>query len=149
MATDSELEHKQAPIMYEGEAIFSVDKKLQKLIQLFVDNGIVTFNSCEDNVGGACWIEFELGDWLDLTEFSFRSEKQGLYRFIQDECDLNLTSQDDGHPDEKDEYWIEGEELIWGASVRFAKELLPTFTKHIRATLADIRSKPEDEVEPA
>ena len=139
-STREKLKHKQAPIMYDGEVVFSVDKKLQKLIQFLVDKDIETLNSCEDNVKGTCWIQFELGDWLGLSESSFQSKRQGLYRFIEEECDLSLTMQDDGSPDEKDEYWIEGKHLIWGASVRFAKELLPTFTKHIRATLVDVSS---------
>ncbi len=138
--TRSELEHKQAPIKFEGEIIFSVDKKLQKLIQFFFDNGIVTFNSCEDNVEGTCWIEYDLDDWIAMSEISFRSESQDLYRFIEEECDVKLHSSDDGHPDESDEEWIEGDDLIWTASVRFPKERLRAFEKLIRATFAEIHS---------
>lgn len=133
----SEHEHKQASIVVDGEVLFSVDEKLQSLIQFFVDNEIYTFNSCQDNVRGTCWIEYELSDWIDISETSFRSESQDLYRFIEDECEVILLSTDDGHPDEEDVYWIEGENLIWSASVRFPKKLLPTFEALMRATLAD------------
>ena len=51
------LEHKQAPILYEGEVIFKVDHRLQSLIQFYVDHGILTCNSCQDNVGETTWIE--------------------------------------------------------------------------------------------
>ena len=137
--TRSELEHKQAPIKFEGEVIFSVDKKLQKLIQFFVDNGIETINSCEDNVEGTCWIQYELGAWIEISEIAFRSEPQDLYQFIEEECFVELLSRDDGGPDENDE-WVEGDSLMWTASVRFAKERLRTFEKLIRTTLADMRS---------
>ena len=42
--TGLSLKHKQAPITYEGEEVFSVDDKLQSLIQFFVDKGVETFN---------------------------------------------------------------------------------------------------------
>lgn len=136
---NSKQEHEQAPIIIEDEVIFSVDAKLQSLIQFLCDNGILTFNSCEDNVGGTCWVEYELSDWLKISEIAFRSESQDLYRFIEEECDVGLLSWDDGCPDENDEeYWIEGENLIWSASVRFPKERLPIFEKLMRSTIVDI-----------
>ena len=137
-STRSKAEHKQAPITYDGEVIFSVDKKLQKLIQHFVDNSIETINSCEDDIVGTCWIEFELRDWIGITESAFREEPHHFYEFIVETCDVTLHSQDDGSLDEKENEWIEGENLMWSASVRFPKELLPTFEKFIRATLSDI-----------
>lgn len=117
MTTHSQLEHKQAPIYEDGKIIFSVDEKLQTLIQCLYDNDIYTFNSCEDNVKGTCWIEYDLGGWLEITEMSFGTESQDLYRFIEEECQVLLLSTDDGSPDENDEYWIEGENLVWSASV--------------------------------
>jgi hypothetical protein len=90
------------------------------------------------NVRGTCWIEYGLGDWIEITEIAFESESQDLYRFIEEECDVNLLSSDDGCPDENDEYWITGKSLIWSVSVRFPKELLPTFEKLIRTTLVDL-----------
>jgi hypothetical protein len=141
MSTDSNEKHKQAPIIVEGDTLFSVDEKLQSLIQFFFDNEYETFNSCEDNVGGTCWIEFELSDWINISEIAFRREPQDLYRFIEDECNVNLLSFDDGHPDDDDEYWIEGESLVWSASVRFPKDSLATFEELIRATLVDPQSK--------
>lgn len=71
---DPEENHKQAPIMYEGEVIFTVDEKLQSLIQFQWDNGINTYNSCEDNVRGTTWIQYELEDWMVINEIAFRSE---------------------------------------------------------------------------
>ena len=113
-----------------------MDEKLQSLIQFFWDNGITTFNSCQDNVRNTCWIEYDLADWIEITEIAFLSESQDLYQFIEDECDVRLLSMDDGHPDEEDVYWIEGENLIWSASVRFPKKLLPTFEALVRITIA-------------
>ena len=146
MATRSKKEHKQAPIIYDGEVIFSVDEKLQSLIQFYYDNDIITFNSCEENVEGTCWIEYELGDWIEITEIAFRTESQDLYQFIEDECEVLLFSSDDGEPDENDDFWIEGENLIWSASVRFANKLIPTFEALVRCILGD--SIPDNEDEP-
>ena len=138
MTTSYEKEqHKQAPIIVNGKVEFTVDEKLQTLIQFLWDNGVLTFNSCEDNVQGTCWIEYSLLDWIEVSEISFHSESQDLYRFIEDECNVIMLSSDDGYPDVNDEYWIEGDNLIWSASVRFPKELLPTFEEHIRATIVE------------
>lgn len=130
--------------MDEGEVVFSVDEKLQPLIQFLYDNGFDTFNSCENNVQGTCWIEYELGDWIAIKEIAFRSDPQDLYRFIEEECHVELLSCDDGSPDDNDE-WIEGEELIWTASVRFPKELLPAFEELIRTTITDFQAASEEE----
>jgi hypothetical protein len=60
-----------------------------------------------------------------------------LYDFIEEECEVLLLSRDDGQPDENDEYWIEGENLIWTASVRFPKQYLKAFEQYVRSTLDD------------
>lgn len=63
MARKHEKEsHKQAPIIVDGEVLFSVDVKLQKLIQFLWNKRFITFNSCQDNVRDNCWIEFDLVD---------------------------------------------------------------------------------------
>lgn len=134
---DPETGHKQAPIIVEGEVEFYVDERLQSLIQYLWDKNILTFNSCEDNVRGTTWIEYALVDWIEIEEIAFRSGTRELYEFIQEECEVKLLSCDDGHPDENDDYWIEGENLIWTASVRFPKEYLETFEQYVRATLND------------
>ncbi len=137
MSASSSLQHKQAPIIENGEIIFSVDEKLRSLIQFYWDNDILTFNSCQDNVRKTCWIEYELSDWISISEMSFKSPSQDLYRFIEEKCKVLLLSTDDGEPDENDEYWIEGDNLIWSASVRFSKNLLPTFEALVRSTFAE------------
>ena len=134
---DPEENHKQAPILHEGEVIFTVDEKLQSLIQFLCDKNILTFNSCEHNVMGTTWIQYSLFDWMELEEIAFKSETRDLYDFIQEACEVLVLSCDDGHPDENDEYWIEGENLIWSASVRFPKEYLETFELLMRETLGD------------
>ena len=136
MNSKSKDQHTQAPIYHEGKIVFAVDEKLQSLIQFFFDLDITTYNSCQDNVRGTCWIEYGLGDWIDLADIAFQSDSQELYRFIEENCEVILHSMDDGEPDENDEYWIEGENLIWSASVRFPNKLLPAFEKLVRATLA-------------
>ncbi len=135
------VQHRQAPITEDGKVIFTVDKKLQSLIQFYWDHGIDTFNSCQDNVGKTCWIEYELSDWIFMSEMSFRSESQALYGFIQEHCKVILLSSDNGQPDENDEYWIDGDELIWSASVRFPKELIPEFEKLVRETFTELKSE--------
>jgi hypothetical protein len=132
------MDHKQAPITYEDEVIFTVDEKLQSLIQFFVDKGIETFNSCEDNTNGNAWIQYELDDWMFINEIAFRSESRDFYEFIEEQCEVLLLSRDDGELDENDEYWIEGENLIWSASVRFPKEHLEDFEQLIRFTLEHV-----------
>ncbi len=130
------MEHKQAPITYEGEVIFEVDEKLQSLIQFLFDNGYETFNSCEDNVEDTTWIQYGLDHWKLINEIAFRSRPHDLYDFIEEHCFVELRSRDDGHPDEDDEYWIEGNSIHWTASVRFPKEFLELFEQLIRAALA-------------
>ena len=138
MTTTTEMEkHEQAPIIVNAEVLFWVDEKLQTLIQFLWDNNVKTYNSCEDNVEGTCWVEYQLADWIEISEIAFRSVPQDLYLFIEEECDVKLQSCDDGQPDENDEYWIDGDNLIWTASVRFPKELLPTFESVIKATLVE------------
>lgn len=137
------IEHKQAPILDEGEVVFSVDEKLQPLIQFFYDNGIQTFNSCEDNVEETCWIEYALEDWIAINEIAFQNESRELFTFIEDECQVLLLSGDDGYLDKNDKYWIDGENLIWSASVRFSKGLLPVFEGLLRATFAELPSPDE------
>jgi len=134
---DPETRHKQVPILVDGEVEFYVDEKLQSLIQFLWDKNIFTFNSCEDNVMDTTWIQYSLFDWMELEEIAFKSETRELYDFIQEECEVLLLSRDDGHPDDDDEYWIEGEDLIWTASVRFPKEYLNTFEQYLREALGD------------
>ncbi len=132
------MEHNQAPITFEDKEIFTVDEKLQSLIQFLWDKDFSTFSSCEDNAAGETWIEYAMEDWIAITEIAFRSKMRDLYDFIETECDVLLLSSDDGQPDDNDEYWIEGENLIWSASVRFGKENLELFEKLIRAVLEEI-----------
>lgn len=129
------VEHKQTPILDNGEIVFTVDEKIQSLIQFLWDNDIETFNSCQDNVKGTVWIQYYLDDWMLISECAFRTERQELYWFIQEECNVELLFTDDGEPDENDEDWIEGENLLWSASVRFDKAYLPKFEQLIRAAL--------------
>ena len=132
----SDLKHKQAPILEDGEVVFHVDVKLQSLMQFFWDTDIVTLNSCQDNVRGMCWIQFDLTDWMMLSDISFKSAEQAFYRFIEEHCEVLLLSSDDCQLDENDEYWIEGEELIWSASVRFPKGMISTFEEVVVTTIA-------------
>lgn len=132
----SEYHHKQVPIVKDGERIFEVDEKLQSTIQLLIDNWIATFNSCQDNVRGTCWIEFELDGWKYLVNTFFKSPEQLLYRYVEDHCEVKLNFYDNGHYDSEDEdLWIEGEELNWSASVRFSKEDIPLFESLLKTTI--------------
>jgi hypothetical protein len=137
MYKSSDCEHKQTPIIVDGVVVFSVDKKLQSLIQFLTDNEINTFNSCQNDELGTCWIEYDLSDWLKVSEISFRSESQSLYNFIQDECEVLLISCDDGYYEDYDEIRHLGDNLIWSASVRFNKKFIPDFEKVVRATLEE------------
>lgn len=131
-------EHKQVPIVDDGEEIFKVDEQLQSLIQFQWDLGLLTFNSCQDNVRKCAWIEYELASWMLIVDTAFRSESDELYRFIEEECQVILLSCDDGESDEHDEFWVEGENLIWSASVRFPKEHIGYFEAMLRESLNDI-----------
>jgi cytochrome c2 len=61
--------HKQVPIFNEGETVFEVDEGIQSLIQFLYDKGIKTFNSCEDNAGGAIWTEYSLEAWMGSPQW--------------------------------------------------------------------------------
>jgi hypothetical protein len=137
MTKNLDYQHMQLPIIVDREVVFTVDEKLQSLIQLLTDNEINTFNSCQDDSNDSCWIEYDLSDWLELSEISFRSESQSLYQFIEDECEVLLLSCDDGCHDEHTKYWHYGDNLIWSALVRFNKKLIPDFEEIIRDTLED------------
>jgi hypothetical protein len=136
---DKQLEskHKQKPIIVDGVVVFSVDEKLQSLIQFLTDNKINTFNSCQEGDRESCWIEYDLEDWLKISEISFRSESQRLYQFIDAECEVLLLMCNDGCHDENVEYWHSGDNLIWSVSVRFQNKLIPDFEEVIRTTLTE------------
>ena len=76
--------------------------------------------------------------WMEITTTAFNSEVRSLYDFIEEECEVLLLSTDDGQPDETDEYWIDGENLIWSASVRFPKEYLTNFEGLLRGALGAV-----------
>ena len=129
------IEHKQAPIVQDGEVVFTVDEKLQSLVQYLLDNGFETYHSCEDDIDGMTFIEYAIDDWIAITEIAFRNRNRELYEFIIDQCDVLLQPFDDGHPDERDEYWVEGDNLVWIASVTFPSQYLPKFEKLVRSVL--------------
>lgn len=129
-----QCKHKQSPILEEGDVIFTVDKKLQRLMQLLWDHGILTFNSCQLNVRNSVWIQFELGSWIELVRQAY-AWSSDLEQFIDEECELNLLSCDDGYPDENGEYWIQGDQLIWSASVRFDRKQLKCFQRIVQDVL--------------
>jgi hypothetical protein len=129
------VDHTQAPITISDEIVFHVDENLQSMIQFLVDRGVCTYNSCQDSSGGTCWIEYDLLDWMEIVNAAFRSSARDLYQFIEEECEVKLHAFDDGHPDENDDYWIEGEDLLWSASVRFPKDMLGRFEKLMQTTL--------------
>lgn len=141
MPTPRDEKHKQAPITDNDEVAFLVDEKLQSLIQFLFDMGFCTYNSCQDNIKNTCWIQFDLNDWITISEIAFRTGTQALYRFIEDECDVQLLSSDDGQLDENDEYWIEGDSLMWSASVRFPKKFILKFENLVRSALLEYGEK--------
>jgi hypothetical protein len=106
---DKQLEskHKQKPIIVDGVVVFSVDEKLQGLIQFLTENKINTFNSCQEDNKEFCWIEYDLEDWLKISEISFRSESQRLYQFIDENCEVILLMCNDGCHDENVEFNME------------------------------------------
>ncbi len=129
------IEHKQAPIMQDGEVVFTVDEKLQSLVQYLLDNGFETYHSCEDDIDGMTFVEYAIDDWIAITEIAFRNSNRELYEFILDQCDVLLQPFDDGFPDDGNERWVEGDNLVWIASVTFPSEHLPHFEKLVRSVL--------------
>ena len=129
------LEHRQSSIRVNDGIGFTVDTKLQGLIQYLWDSEIFTFNSCEDNVRNKSWIEFELDCWIELYEIVFRHGRE-LYEYIIEKCEVTLLAQDDGRLDQENKYWIEGDNLIWSASVRFPKEEINLFEDLVRDAIA-------------
>ena len=72
---------------------------------------------------------------MRVTTAAFHSKARDLYNFIEDECQIFLLVTDDGQPDENEEDLLEGDELIWAASVTFPKERLVEFEGLLRETL--------------
>ena len=67
-------DHKQVPIYnQEGEAVFEVDEGIASLVQYLFDRGIKTYNSCQDNAGGAVWIQYSLESWKGICAMAFHS----------------------------------------------------------------------------
>jgi len=136
------IEHKQAPITQNDEVVFTVDEKLQGLVQFLLDNGIETYHSCENDIDGMTFIEYALDDWIAINEIAFRSRSRELYNFIQDYCDPFIQCFDDGYPDETEQHWVEGNHLVWIASVTFPSGQLHNFEKLIRENL-HVQPQPE------
>jgi len=138
-----EHKHPQTPIYFEGDVIFTVDEQLQGLMQYLFDNRVTTFNSCQNNIEDKVWIELSLFDWLIITENAYKQRRtNNFYYFSEDECEVKLLSGDDGQLDEANNEWIEGDNVIWSASVRFPRTLLSEFEALIR-TVIDKTPMPE------
>ena len=80
----------------------------------------------------------DLDDWMMLSNISFKSAEQSLYRFIEKDCQVLLLSHDDGNLDASEDCWIQGKELIWSASVRFPKKLITEFEAFMVQTIAEM-----------
>lgn len=106
-----------------------IDKGLEDLMATLWCQGIKTYNSCVENVLNAdgevtTWVEIDLADWQRLVNRAYLVDRE-LYHWIEEHCDVKLLCTDNGFPDpEDDDQWIEGEYLIWTASVRFPRRLL-------------------------
>ena len=74
---------------------------------------------------------------MGLISRVFHGRSYELREFIEGACEVKLHFQDDGFPDENDEFWIEGGSLIWTASVRFPKECLKDFEQMLQGILGD------------
>jgi hypothetical protein len=74
---------------------------------------------------------------MGISSMAFHSKSYDLREFIEEGCHAELLFHDDGYPDENDEYWIRGDNILWNASVRFPKEYLPEFEGLLRKTLGD------------
>jgi hypothetical protein len=129
-------EHPQAPIYSNNDVVFTVDVKLQALIQYMFDRRIIAFNSSQNNAGGMIWIELSLMDWLAITKNAYTQRKTNdLYYFIEDHCRVALHSDNDGCLDEEKNEWIEGDNVIWDVCIRFPNTLLTEFEKQIMPVL--------------
>jgi len=131
---NSNTEHKQVKTYYKDDQIF-VDEMLQGLIQFFFDNDIYTVNSCQNINGGKVWIEFFYYDWFKIIQVAYKlnlSHEHELYYFAQENCNVNLHANDDGYLDEANDEWVEGNEIMWTASIRFPAPLLSKFEELIR-----------------
>ena len=126
---------KRVPFVDHGKDISSVEEEFQSIIQFLWDREIDAFDWCMDNEWGIASIHFELFCWMRVTTAAFHSKARDLYNFIEDECQIFLLVTDDGQPDENEEDLLEGDELIWGASVTFPKERLVEFERLLRETL--------------
>ena len=106
-----------------------IDKGLEDLMATLWSQGITTYNSCientlDENGEVTTWLEVDLADWQKLVSRAFHIDKE-LYHWVEENCKVNLLSDDDGMLDPEDEdQWIEGDYLIWSASVRFPRKLL-------------------------
>ncbi len=127
--------HTQAPVVdSNGEMVFEVDEALVPLLQRFFDGGIQTHNSCALNQGKHVWIEFALQDWQWLVERNWDGNKE-LVRWIDENGDLKFTQFDWGHENADGTDWVEGIEMGFGVSLRFAPSLLEEFTTLIKEVL--------------
>jgi len=81
------------------------------------------------------WIEFFYYDWFKIIQVAYKlnlSHEHELYYFAQENCNVNLHANDDGYLDEANDEWVEGNEIMWTASIRFPAPLLSKFEEVIR-----------------
>lgn len=118
------MKHEQ--IEFNG---IEIDRGLEDLMATLWVQGIKTYNSCIENTLDAngevtTWVEIDLSDWQKLVSRAFHTDKD-LYYWIEEFCRVELLCTDDGMPDpEDDDQWLEGDYLIWTASVRFPRKML-------------------------
>ena len=111
----------------------SVDAGLASTLEMVWKEGYITYNSCEDNFG-ELWIEFDMNSFHRLVQRAHDSYKdadsytENLGEFLETSCETRTTWNDDGYPNDEDE-WISGETIELYISVRFDRGLLDTFTR--------------------
>ena len=114
----------------------SIDAGLEGLMTGLWHHGARTLNSCVENIPNKdgdiqTWFEVDLNDWTRIVGRALLVNRD-LYDFIEEHCDVQLLSFDLSFDDgclTEDGEWIEGDYLMWSASVRFPRQLLDQATE--------------------
>ena len=67
--------------MQDGEIVFTVDEKLQSLVQYLLDNGFETYHSCEDDIDGMTTFTLDTSDDIEIALW-FRAAQSGTNGYL-------------------------------------------------------------------
>lgn len=130
--------HKQIEVVIIDDIIFTVDEGLEEIIKNLWYWGIITCNSCIDNINDSTWIQFaDFSCWDEFLKLALDNEiiingngylRDTLWNFIENESYVKLHSNEDIILDPNDDNNVIGTGILrHSVSLRFPKKHLDKF----------------------